>query len=91
MRPVNGLLTILWVALIPISMMTGWLNSLTASRGADHDAFSATPVSSGRPYRVEARNSQVPTAQADVVRETDLHARHRERDDRNLRHRRGGS
>jgi hypothetical protein len=43
MRPVNVLLTILWVALIPISMMMGWLNSLTASRGADHDAFSATP------------------------------------------------
>jgi hypothetical protein len=29
MRRVNGWLTIFWILMIPISLMTGWINSIT--------------------------------------------------------------
>jgi hypothetical protein len=29
MRKVNGWLTIFWIAMIPVSIITGWINSVT--------------------------------------------------------------
>jgi hypothetical protein len=84
MRRVNGWLTVLWLAMIPVSLATGWVNSvvyvsalsLWALVSGHWSAWQAARVEVNQAAEMRARESEdLPGAVVDrVIAETDLRA-----------------
>jgi hypothetical protein len=58
MRKVNGWLTILWIAMIPVSLVTGWINSVTFIAALSIWALVAGHWSTWQAARVEVTQQQ---------------------------------
>lgn len=68
MRRVNGWLTILWIAMIPVSIFTGWINSVTYVAALSLWALVSGHWSAWQAARVEVNQQQEEErrAEADV-------------------------
>ena len=58
MRRVNGWLTVFWVAMIPISLVTGWISSVTYVAALSLWALVSGHWSAWQAARVEVRQEQ---------------------------------
>ncbi len=58
MRAVNGWLTIFWVAMIPISLATGWVNSITYVSALSLWALVSGHWSAWQAARVEVKQDE---------------------------------
>ena len=86
MRRVNGWLTILWVAMIPISAAMGWLSSVTYVSALSLWALVSGHWSAWQAARVEVKQEHEEERRAAqdiaqdvvdrVVEETDVHREH---------------
>lgn len=71
MRRVNGWLTILWIIMIPVSFVTGWINSVTYVAVMSLWALVSGHWSAWQAARVEVRQEQeeAKRAEEDVAQE----------------------
>jgi hypothetical protein len=77
MRRVNGWLTMFWLAMIPISLATGWVNSVTYVSALSLWALVSGHWSGWQAARVEVHQQQEDIAGRvveRVVQETDVQA-----------------
>jgi hypothetical protein len=58
MRRVNGWLTIFWIVMIPVSIATGWINSVTYVAALSLWALVSGHWSAWQAARVEAKQEQ---------------------------------
>jgi hypothetical protein len=58
MRRVNGWLTILWIGMIPVSLVTGWINSVTYVAALSLWALVSGHWSAWQAARVEVKQDQ---------------------------------
>ena len=58
MRRVNGWLTVFWIVMIPISLVTGWISSVTYSAALSLWALVSGHWSAWQAARVEVRQEQ---------------------------------
>ena len=82
MRRVNGWLTLFWVAMIPVSLITGWVNSVTYVSALSLWALVSGHWSTWQAARVEVNQEADMRARANddiagdvveqVIRKTDL-------------------
>lgn len=59
MRRVNGYLTLFWVAMIPISLVTGWVQSVTYVSALSLWALVSGHWSAYQAARVEVRQDEI--------------------------------
>jgi len=67
MRRVNGWLTIFWVAMIPVSMAMGWLNSVVYVSALSLWALVSGHWSAWQAARVEVKQEEVQKDQQDLA------------------------
>lgn len=65
MRRVNGWFTVFWVAMIPISVLTGWLNSVAYVSALSLWALVSGHLSAWQAARVEVVQAEQIAADAD--------------------------
>jgi hypothetical protein len=58
MRRVNGWLTILWIVMIPVSILTGWINSVTYVAALSLWALVSGHWSAWQAARVEVKQEE---------------------------------
>jgi hypothetical protein len=58
MRKVNGWLTLFWIAMIPVSMVTGWISSVTYVAALSLWALVSGHWSAWQAARVEVRQEE---------------------------------
>jgi hypothetical protein len=68
MRAVNGWLTIFWLIMIPISLLTGWISSVTYVAALSLWALVSGHWSAWQAARVEVKQDEV-SNQTDVAEE----------------------
>jgi hypothetical protein len=62
MRRVNGWLTVFWIVMIPISLVTGWISSVTYVAALSLWALVSGHWSAWQAARVEVRQEEKPAA-----------------------------
>jgi hypothetical protein len=58
MRRVNGWLTVFWIVMIPVSLITGWISSVTYVAGLSLWALVSGHWSAWQAARVEVRQEE---------------------------------
>ena len=76
MRRVNGWLTLFWILMIPVSMLTGWINSVTYVAALSLWALVSGHWSAWQAARVEVRQEDDANVQdvLDKLEEQDDHS-----------------
>jgi hypothetical protein len=68
MRRINGWLTVLWIVMIPVSMVTGWISSVTYVAALSLWALVSGHWSAWQAARVEVRqDEEAPRAEKEPV------------------------
>jgi hypothetical protein len=70
MRRVNGWLTLLWIVMIPISIATGWINSVAYVASLSLWALVSGHWSAWQAARVEVNKTRRPRSDAPTPRES---------------------
>jgi hypothetical protein len=65
LRRVNGVLTIVWVVMIPVSIATGWVNSITYVSALSLWALVSGHWAAWQAARVEVRQEEIEEARSD--------------------------